>query len=434
MPHAVPSPTVEAWIAKEALSFDLHAAPELNAAVDMIVARLGEKVGVLGITEPLHGGEAFPLLRNRVFERLVQAHGYTAIAVESCFLRGLVANSFALGEGPDDYAAIRDTGFSHGFGALEATRELVEWIRAYNADPAHTTKLHYYGFDMPGHVGGPSSPRQVLGRLLDYLRTFDETFAEDKRQAIETLIGNDAEWENPMPWRDPAANAPLLARLDALRPIAEEIIWHLRIREPQLAAGAGAPAYADAAQDAQLARGLLNFYSALAHDPGFADSLAVRDLMMADTLEYLRDREQRRAGGKLLVFAHNKHLQRGIAGWQMGPQKISWWPAGGYLAQRMGAAYAVIGTALGSSADNALPAPEAGTLEAALLATPGPARAVAIYSAVLPNEAERAATPVRSGTAKNPSYFALNPESFTDFDYLIAIDETTYNRGGRPLP
>jgi len=34
---------------------------------------------------------------------------------------------------------------------------------------------------------------------------------------------------------------------------------------------------------------------------------------------------------------------------------------------------------------------------------------------------------------KNPSYFALNPESFTDFDYLAVFDSTDYAHGGWPL-
>jgi hypothetical protein len=38
--------------------------------------------------------------------------------------------------------------------------------------------------------------------------------------------------------------------------------------------------------------------------------------------------------------------------------------------------------------------------------------------------------PTRSGSTKNPTYFALTPQSFADFDGLIALDSTTYNRGG----
>ncbi len=34
---------------------------------------------------------------------------------------------------------------------------------------------------------------------------------------------------------------------------------------------------------------------------------------------------------------------------------------------------------------------------------------------------------------KNPTYFALTPQSFTDFDWLAVLDSTAYDRGGPPL-
>jgi erythromycin esterase-like protein len=74
------------------------------------------------------------------FQRLVEASGYSAIAVESSFPQGPIINDYVLGRGPASYAAVQDTGWSHGFGTFEANRELVEWMRHYNADPAH--QLH----------------------------------------------------------------------------------------------------------------------------------------------------------------------------------------------------------------------------------------------------------------------------------------------------
>ena len=50
---------------------------------------------------------------------------------------------------------------------------------------------------------------------------------------------------------------------------------------------------------------------------------------MADTLTYIAGREQ--GGGKVLTSAHNSHLQRARAQWQLGPDLQTWWPAGGAL-------------------------------------------------------------------------------------------------------
>jgi len=40
---------------------------------------------------------------------------------------------------------------------------------------------------------------------------------------------------------------------------------------------------------------------------------------------------------------------------------------------------------------------------------------------------------VRSGSALNPTYSQLTPESFADFEWLVFLDSTTYPRGASPL-
>jgi erythromycin esterase-like protein len=128
-------------------------------------------VALLGLGEALHGGEDILILRNRLFQRLVETHGYRAIAIESSFPRAHVVNEYVAGRGPESYEAVRETGFSHGFGRLDANRELVEWMRRYNADPSHSVKLRFYGFDSPTGMVGSDSPRQVLQFVLEYLAT-----------------------------------------------------------------------------------------------------------------------------------------------------------------------------------------------------------------------------------------------------------------------
>lgn len=108
-------------------------------------------------------------MRNRLFQRLVEAHDYSAIALESSFPPSHIINEYVAGRGPASYEAVRDTGFSHGFGKLEANRELVEWMRAYNADSTHRIKLQFYGFDSPTEMMGADSPSRVLHFVLDYL-------------------------------------------------------------------------------------------------------------------------------------------------------------------------------------------------------------------------------------------------------------------------
>jgi len=191
--------------------------------------------------------------------------------------------------------------------------------------------------------------------------------------------------------------------------------------------------YLEAVQDARVARQLLNYHAALARSSGERVSglLGIRDLMMADDLAQMVTRERGR--GKVLAFAHNSHLKRGKAQWQFGTDLYTWWPARSHLNEMFGSRYAVIGTGVGVSVANGIGRPEAGTLEARLTAGPGPARLIPIHKGQgLPTAAIRA-LPARSGSMKNPTYFPLTPQSFTDFDWLAVLDSTAYSRGGPPL-
>ena len=133
---------VDEWIAREALPFDLNSPETFNAAVDLMAAALGDAPELLGFGEALHGGEDILDLRNRLFQRLVEAHGYSAIAIESSFPRSQIVNEYVAGRGGATYDAVREAGFSHDFGALDANvrKELREWLRRLH-DEVHVTTV-----------------------------------------------------------------------------------------------------------------------------------------------------------------------------------------------------------------------------------------------------------------------------------------------------
>jgi erythromycin esterase len=103
-------------------------AESFNNAIDKVMSSIDNSVKIIAIGEALHGGEGYLMLRNKLFQRLVDVYGFSAIAIESSFPKGYIVNGYVNGNGPDSYDSIKETGFSHGFGQLEATRELVEWM------------------------------------------------------------------------------------------------------------------------------------------------------------------------------------------------------------------------------------------------------------------------------------------------------------------
>jgi erythromycin esterase-like protein len=421
------------WIAHEAIPFSVNSPETFNAAVAKVVSSLGDSVELLGFGEALHGGEDILILRNRLFQRLVEAHGYSAIAIESSFPRAREVNEYVLDHGAASNEALQDTGFSHGFGRLDANRELVEWMRQYNADPSHRVKLQFYGFDSPTEMMSSDSPRQLLNFVLDYLAAIDSASRQGHRQRIDSLLDQDSIWENPAAMMDPTKSVGLSPEATALRIETEDLIAELSLRRPELIAKSDVKRYLEVLQYAVVARQLLNYHALMARqsDQRFVELLGTRDAMMADILAYIVSRERDR--GKVLVFAHNSHLQRGKSQWQLGPNLHTWWPVGAHVDAMFGPRYAVIGSAVGVSDANGIGQPEADTLEAQLTAIPGPARFIPTHKGEGLPTSDITALPTRAGSAKNTGYFPLTPQSFTDFDWLAILDATVYSRGGPPL-
>ena len=426
--------TLDEWIAREAIPFSIESPAALHAAIDQVIAALGDAVDVLGFGETLHGGEDILVLRNWLFQRLVEAHGFSAIAVESSFPRGRAVNEYVAGRGAASYDAVQETGFSHGFGQLEANRALVEWMRDTNADPGRRVTLQFYGFDTPTEMMYADSPRQTLTFVLDYLASVDSARAGAYRERIDPLLGQDAAWETPEAAMDPSKSIGLSPAATALRIETEDLIAELRARRPELVAQGDRSRYLEALQHASVARQLLNYHAEVARESSdrIVRLLSLREAAMADNVAYIVSREQDR--GKVLVFAHNSHLQRGQAHWQLGPHALVWSPVGAHLAEMFGPRYAVIGSALGTSEANGIGQPEPGTLEARLTAAPGPARFIPTHRGQGLPAAEIAALPARSASLKNTTYFALTPQSLSDFDWLAVLNSTTYAVGGPSLP
>jgi erythromycin esterase-like protein len=428
--------TIDQWIAGESIPFSVDSPNSSSIAIDKVIASLGDSVELLGFGEALHGGEEVLELRNQLFQRLAEAHGFRAIAIESSFARAhitnkFVTNEFVAGRGPTSYEDVKNTGFGEGIGALEANRELVEWMRAYNADPAHPIKLRFYGLDIPTGTIGIASPRQALHFILDYLALIDGGSIRERRKRIEELLGQDSDWENPAAHMDPTKSIGQSQAAIALRIETEDLISELQARRPELVGKTGRESFMEALQHGKVARGLLNFHASMASSAGYAERLGIRDMLQADNLAYMVARERGR--GKVLAFAHNSHLKRGKAEWPLGAETVTWWTAGSQLNEMFGERYAVIGTGIGVSDQNGIGEPEAGTLETRLIATPGPIRFIPTYQGEKIPASEIATLPIRTGSQKNPTYFPLTPQSFTDFDWLAVLDSAVYNRGGPPL-
>src|SRR5262245_13458236 len=247
--------SLDEWIARDAVRFDLASSASLDSAIDRVMAELGPAVELLGLGEALHGSEEILLIRNWMFQRLVEKHEFSAVVIEASSPQARAINEYVLGTRAASDPKVEEW-FGTGFGLLEANRELVEWLRQYNADASSPRKLHFYGFDLPLGEGGLASPGRVLDIALDYLQSVDPARARPHRERITSLLGDPEEWERPTAMFDPAQSVGLTPNAMELRIATLDLITDVRIRRPEYAATTGPLAYGDGLHHAELGRQL----------------------------------------------------------------------------------------------------------------------------------------------------------------------------------
>ncbi|MFI9595996.1 erythromycin esterase family protein [Nonomuraea sp. NPDC052265] len=377
-----------------------------------LTALLPPGVRVLGLGEPTHGVEAFLELRNELFRHLVEHEGYRSIAIESDCLAGLAADAYVTG-GAGTLGEAMSRGFSHGFGASAANRELLRWMRAHNERRPPLDRLRFDGFDAPVEITGPAAPRPALTALYDYLAAhLDLPLTRD---TLDALLGPDDRWTAPAALTDPARSIGGGPEVKELRLIADDLGALLTAHAPHLTAVTSAGDMWRAGLYARAAAGLLRYHAGMA-DPSPARLgalMSLRDAMMADNLDAIVRREDRR--GPTFVFAHNRHLQRDESRLWFAGEPLRWWSAGAILAARLGDRYAFAAAAFGSRGGD-VPAP--GTLEGMLSALPD-ARAVV-------DPRRLAATLDREPAPRVPvdhTYLALDPGTVDQADAIVFLKE-----------
>jgi erythromycin esterase-like protein len=382
----------------------------LGRALDELLAARTEPPTLLALGEPTHGIEAFPLLRNELLSHLVE-RGYRSIALETDVFAASVVDDYVAGA-TAEIDNVLATGFSHGFGALPANRELVEWLRAHNAGRAPQDRVRFYGFDAPTEYSAAPSPRRALFSVNDYLPA---ALRPEPVRDLDALLGEDADWTNEAAMFDPAASIGDSDRARALRIVADDLASALRRAAPGLRP-ADPTGYDDAVAHARTAQGLLRYHAAMASpEPDrIATMLSLRAEMMAENLLAIVAQEQRR--GPSLVFAHNALLQRTQSDMPVGEDDVSWGSAGALVGLTLGERYVFLAT-------DANPHSDPGTLQGVLAEA-------TTRRALFPAEALRAALPpsVGAGEPIVPGHIPLNPADLDGADAVIFVADTDGKR------
>lgn len=305
-----PPQEVVRWLRQEALPISTTdpASPTDDIAS---LAKTLATARVIGVGEATHGTREYFRLKHRLLERLVTHHGLTLLAMEANFGEAERIDAWLrTGEGTVEDAL-------KGLVVVwrtEEVRDLLLWMRAWNVDPAHKTKLRFRGYDVQRAGASISTLRAYLGRV-------------DPR-VVEELLAPLAPLE-----------APGLVALDAdgasqLGDGAAALSEHLSKARRRYIGRSSAAEYSLMLQHARVVEQARRRAVA---EPG-AEQFVERDRAMAENVIWLS--EQLPKDERVLVWAHNGHVQLDASS-LLGPNM------GTRLRAQLGADYLAAGFVLG---------------------------------------------------------------------------------------
>ncbi|KAB8184821.1 erythromycin esterase family protein [Microbispora catharanthi] len=372
---------------------------------------------LLALGEPTHGEDLLLEVRNELFRQLVEQEGYRTIAIESDCLMGLVVDDYVT-SGTGRLDEVMERGFSHGWGASAANRELVRWMRAYNAGRPAAERLRFAGLDGPLEISHAASPRRALTALHGYLAArVDADLLPCDAETLDRLLGPDDRWADPATMMDPSRSVGQSAEAGKLRLLADDLVALLDAETPHLTAVSSRDDWDRAHLYGRAATGLLRYHHWMADtSPGrMPRLLGLRSSMIAANLLAVAER------GPALVHAHNAHFQRDKSTMRLGDLPFEWWSSGAIVSAHLGEGYAFLATAIGTIRHQGVDAPPPDTLEGLLYALPEDRYVV---------DARRLAAALgdaRPAPRESPwfGYSALDPAHLAAYDGIVFVKDVT---------
>ncbi len=270
--HAIPIKTVEAGSGFE----DLEPLKEI----------VGE-ARIVSLGEPTHGNREVFQLKHRMIEYLVLEMGFNIFILECPFAEASDLNRYVVDGIGDPKKAL--AGIYYSTWDTEEVLDVIEWMRAYNADPNRDNKVKFRGMDV-------QDPERAARVMLDYLKKVDPKLEKLVRPELGIL---EVQFSDPIglgrrPYipqeYDEASLSQIKRVTNTFEQNKQNYISATSEREWSWAK--------------QHARQVEIWIEACANDGENYDTL--RDQGQAENIQWLLDQEG--ASSKAIVWAHNCHV------------------------------------------------------------------------------------------------------------------------------
>ncbi|WP_297794440.1 erythromycin esterase family protein [uncultured Eudoraea sp.] len=154
---------VKEWITKNAIPLKTVQAGSSFEDIEPLKNIVGD-ARIVSLGEPTHGNKEVFQLKHRMIEYLVEEMDFNIFALECPLGEAYDINRYVVDGIGDPEKAL--AGIYMWAWDTQEVLELIKWMRSYNADPNHKTKVKFYGFDT-------QNPERATKVMLDYINKVD---------------------------------------------------------------------------------------------------------------------------------------------------------------------------------------------------------------------------------------------------------------------
>ncbi len=144
---------------------------------------------IVGMGEATHGSKEFFQMKHRLFQYLVERHGFKAIAFEMDFAEAMMFDDYIQGKRNDDLATLMKTKMLFWVWKTTEVQTLLQWMRAYNSTRAESDRIRFFGIDC-------QYPTYNADVLVGKIRPIDPSFADDIQSKLadykKLVVGGDS--------------------------------------------------------------------------------------------------------------------------------------------------------------------------------------------------------------------------------------------------
>lgn len=322
LPLVPPPAAVTDYIDRHAIAL---ATPEAGHGFDDMAA-IGKLIGnarLVALGEATHGTREFFQLKHRFLEYLVATQRFTLFVIEANQPECRAINDYVVAGKGNPRDAL--DGIYFWTWNTEEVLAMIEWMRAWNADPKHTAKLTFAGNDMQTSIIAYKTVAAFLTRVdKERAAALLAPISVLAKGESSNLVGKFGEPERKQ----------LVAGLAAIAKAFDGA------RRPWSAATSPSE-YRDARHDVTILQQATRMYIANASGKSGA-SFDARDAAMAENTAWLLEQQP---GARAFLWAHNAHVANKLS---------SRTNMGSLLAKRYKSAYLKIGFVFGQGSFQAI--------------------------------------------------------------------------------